>query len=148
MKQGGKQIVVVDGMRTILPKSIVTAHFLSPSLAHKFTGRAWCYLLEALGFKVVEIIQSVLVKVLVCFSCDIARSRLLDMVSGRYNDAVDEYINLLNGKLEPNEDEIFGLVSTLKKVECCINCHNMGHCDIWKSKSTFTSNLESQNCLK
>lgn len=57
------------------------------------------------------------------------------MVSGRYKEAVDEFMNLLNDTLEPNEDEIFGLVSSLKKVECCTNCHNMGHCDIWESKS-------------
>ena len=57
------------------------------------------------------------------------------MVSGRYKEAVDEFMNLLNGKEEPNEDEIFGLVSSLKKVECFINCHNMGQWDIWESKS-------------
>ena len=56
------------------------------------------------------------------------------MVSGRYKEAVDEYMNLLNGKEEPNEDEMFNLVSSLKKVDCFINCHNMGTWDIWESK--------------
>jgi cohesin complex subunit SA-1/2 len=56
------------------------------------------------------------------------------MVSGRYKEAVDDYMNLLNGKEEPNEDEMFSLVSSLKKVDCFTNCHNMGHWDIWESK--------------
>ena len=68
------------------------------------------------------------------FRCDIARSRLLDMVSGNYKEAVDDYMNLLNGKEDPNDDEIFNLVSSLKKVDCFINCHNMGPWDIWESK--------------
>ena len=48
--------------------------------------------------------------------CDVARSRLLDMVSNGYKETIDDYMNLLNGREEPNEDEIFKLVSSLKKV--------------------------------
>ncbi len=64
--------------------------------------------------------------------CDVARSRLLDMVSNNYKEASDEYMNLLHGKEEPKEDEMFSLVSGLKKVEAFANCHNMGAWNIWE----------------
>jgi cohesin complex subunit SA-1/2 len=56
-------------------------------------------------------------------------------VALRYKESIDEFLNLLNGKEEPNEDEIFSLVSSLKKVECFINCHNMDQENVWESKS-------------
>lgn len=65
--------------------------------------------------------------------CDVARSRLLDMVSNNYKEASDDYINLLNGKEEPNEDEMFRLVSGFKKIEAFSNCHNMNAWGIWES---------------
>jgi len=65
--------------------------------------------------------------------CDIARSRLLDMVSNGFKEANDEFMNLLQGKEEPNEDEMFTLVSSLKKVECFYNPHNMSQWKIWES---------------
>ena len=66
--------------------------------------------------------------------CDIARSRLLDMVSNGFKEANDEFMNLLQGKEEPNEDEMFTLISSLKKVECFSGAHNMGQWKIWESK--------------
>ncbi len=65
--------------------------------------------------------------------CDVARSRLLDMVSNGYKEALDEYMNLLHGREEPNEDEMFKLVSSFKKVEAFSNCHNMSAWNIWES---------------
>lgn len=65
--------------------------------------------------------------------CDVARSRLLDMVSRNYREAIDEYMNLLHGKEEPTEDEMFKLISSFKKVEMFSNCHNMSHWSIWDS---------------
>lgn len=65
--------------------------------------------------------------------CDVARSRLLDMVSNNYKEAMDEYMNLLIGKEEPNEDEMFKLVSSFKKVEVFSNCHNMNTWSIWEN---------------
>jgi len=38
------------------------------------------------------------------------------MVSNGYKEAIDDYMNLLQGKEEPNEDEMFKLVSSFKKV--------------------------------
>lgn len=65
--------------------------------------------------------------------CDIARSRLLDMVSSKYKEAIDEYMNLLNGKEEPDEDDMFTLVSSFKRVECFYSSHNIGQWAIWES---------------
>ena len=65
--------------------------------------------------------------------CDIARSRILDMVSNGFKEANDEFMNLLQGKEEPNDDEMFKLVSSLKKVESCYNAHNMNQWRIWET---------------
>ena len=66
--------------------------------------------------------------------CDIARSRLLDMIASRYKEAIDEYTNLLAGREEPDQDDMYNLTSSFKKVECFYNCHNMSQCGIWESK--------------
>ena len=55
------------------------------------------------------------------------------MVSNGYREAIDEYMNLLHGKEEPNDDEMFKLVSSFKKVEAFSNCHNMSQWNIWES---------------
>lgn len=65
--------------------------------------------------------------------CDIARSSLLDMVVNKYQEANDEYLTLLDGEEEPDEDETFALVSSVKKVSIFYSCHNMGPCNIWDS---------------
>ena len=57
--------------------------------------------------------------------CDIGRSKLLDTVTNRYKEALDEYTNLLTGNETPDEDETFALVSSLKKVSTFYNCHDM-----------------------
>lgn len=65
--------------------------------------------------------------------CEVARTRLLDMISNRFKEAIDEFLNLLNDKEEPDDDEIFTLVASLRKVDAFANCHNMGNCsDLWK----------------
>ena len=66
--------------------------------------------------------------------CDIARSRLLDMITNKYKEVVDEYLSLLIGGEEPTNDEMFSLKSTLKKVECFYSCHNLTNHGIWQSK--------------
>ena len=63
--------------------------------------------------------------------CDTNRSRLLDMVCNRYKESLDEYTNLLSGDEEPDEDETFALISSLKKVSIFYNCHDMGQMRIW-----------------
>ena len=66
--------------------------------------------------------------------CDIARSKLCDLITNKYKESADDYLNLLNGGEEPTDDEMFVLKSALKKVECCYACHNMNQHGIWQSK--------------
>ncbi|KAB7499233.1 Cohesin subunit SA-1, partial [Armadillidium nasatum] len=65
--------------------------------------------------------------------CDIARSSLLDMIVSKYKEAHDEYITLIDGEEEPDEDETFALISSVKKVSIFYSCHNMGSCNVWDS---------------
>ena len=66
-------------------------------------------------------------------------------MSNGFKEANDEYMNLLQGKEEPNEDERFNLVSSLKKVECFYNPHNMSQWRIWESM--FDILLKLKECL-
>ena len=63
--------------------------------------------------------------------CDTSRSRLLDMVCNKYKESLDEYTNLLSGNEEPDQDETFALISSLKKVSIFYNCHDMSQMRIW-----------------
>ena len=63
--------------------------------------------------------------------CDTNRSRLLDQVCIKYKESLDEYTNLLSGDEEPDQDETFALISSLKKVSIFYNCHDMGAMRIW-----------------
>merc|ERR1719245_221776 len=63
--------------------------------------------------------------------CDTNRSRLLDQVCNKYKESLDEYTNLLSGDEEPDQDETFALISSLKKVSIFYNCHDMGQMRIW-----------------
>jgi cohesin complex subunit SA-1/2 len=77
--------------------------------------------------------------------CDIGRSKLLDMVTNRYKEALDEYTNLLTGNETPDEDETFALVSSLKKVSTFYNCHDMSQLDIWDG--LFKSLVEARDAV-
>lgn len=80
--------------------------------------------------------------------CDIARSRLLDMITNKYKEVVDDYSNLLIGGEEPTEDESFFLKSTLKKVECFYNCHNLSDHNIWQSLFDLVIKSKEDSAMK
>jgi hypothetical protein len=40
--------------------------------------------------------------------------------------------NVCVGEEEPNDDERFALISSLKKVSIFYNCHDMGKWNIWE----------------
>lgn len=61
------------------------------------------------------------------YRCDVARSTLIDSIVNKYKEAIDEYRNLIEGDEEPDEDEIFNVVQSLKKVSIFYACHNMNH---------------------
>ncbi|XP_072766130.1 cohesin subunit SA-2 isoform X1 [Anoplolepis gracilipes] len=65
--------------------------------------------------------------------CDVARSTLIDSIVNKYKEAIDEYRNLIEGDEEPDEDETFNVVQSLKKVSIFYSCHNMNPWGIWDS---------------
>ena len=69
--------------------------------------------------------------------CDIARSRLLDMITNQYLEVKEDYSNLLLGSEEAQDDELYMLNSKLKKVECFYACHNMSQHGIWQGNFYF-----------
>lgn len=63
--------------------------------------------------------------------CSVARDTLVDLTVTKCREAVDEFTSLVAGSEEPNEDEIFSLVSSLKKVAIISTYHNLGQWNIW-----------------
>lgn len=67
----------------------------------------------------------------------------------RYREAVDEYMNLLIGREEPTEDEMYLLKSTLKKVECFYSCHNMSNCTgLWANLFDLVNKYKEASAAK
>lgn len=58
---------------------------------------------------------------------------MIDSIVNKYKEAIDEYRNLIEGDEEPDEDEIFNVVQSLKKVSIFYSCHNMNPWGIWDS---------------
>lgn len=65
--------------------------------------------------------------------CDIARSNIIDQCVNRYKEAIDEWRNLIDGEETPNEDEIYSIVVSLKKVSILYSCHNLNPWDLFDS---------------
>lgn len=65
--------------------------------------------------------------------CDIARSNIIDQCVNRYKEAIDDWRNLIAGEEIPNEDEIFNVIVSLKKVSILYSCHNLNPWNIFDS---------------
>ncbi|XP_063901457.1 cohesin subunit SA-1 isoform X2 [Zophobas morio] len=65
--------------------------------------------------------------------CDVARSTIVDMIVVSYKEAIDDWRNLLLGEETPNADEIFNVVSSLKKVSMFYACHNLNQWNLWST---------------
>ncbi|THK32919.1 cohesin subunit SA-1 isoform X1 [Diachasma alloeum] len=65
--------------------------------------------------------------------CDTARRTLIDSIVNKYKEAIDDYRNLIDGAETPDEDEIFNVVQSLKKVAIFYSCHDMNGWEIWDS---------------
>jgi cohesin complex subunit SA-1/2 len=65
--------------------------------------------------------------------CDVARSTLIDTIVIKYTDVITEFRYMIDGNDQPNEDDIFGVVESLKKVAIFYSCHDMNTCEIWDS---------------
>lgn len=74
----------------------------------------------------------VIFNLLLC-RCNVARSTLIDSIVIKYQEAIDEYRNLIEGNEEPDEDEIFNVVQSLRKISIFYSCHNMNPWNIWDS---------------
>lgn len=57
--------------------------------------------------------------------CDISRSNIIDNCVNRYREAIDDWRNLIAGEEIPNEDEVYNIVSSLKKVAILYSYHNL-----------------------
>ncbi|XP_019873117.2 cohesin subunit SA-1 isoform X1 [Aethina tumida] len=76
--------------------------------------------------------------------CDVARSTIIDVMVSSYKEAIDDWRNLLLGEETPNADEIFNVVSTLKKVSMFYACHNLNHWNLWSTLFQDLRDTESK----
>lgn len=65
--------------------------------------------------------------------CEVARSTIVDMIVAAYKEAIDDWRNLLLGEETPNADEIFSVISSLKKVSLFYACHNLNQWNLWNT---------------
>ncbi|XP_066254838.1 cohesin subunit SA-1 [Euwallacea similis] len=76
--------------------------------------------------------------------CDVARSTIIDVIVSSYKEAIDDWRNLLLGEETPNADEIFNVVSSLKKVSMFYACHNLNQWDLWETQFQDFKDVESK----
>uniref|UniRef100_T1IZS7 SCD domain-containing protein n=1 Tax=Strigamia maritima TaxID=126957 RepID=T1IZS7_STRMM len=65
--------------------------------------------------------------------CDVGRSTLIDQLVNKYKEALDEYRATIDASEVPDEDLVFDLTSSLKKVGIFNHCHNLAHLNVWDS---------------
>lgn len=59
--------------------------------------------------------------------CQTSRSAMIESIVNKYREANDEWNSLIAAEDDqPNEDEIFNIESSLKKVEIFYSCHDLG----------------------
>lgn len=75
--------------------------------------------------------------------CDVARSTIIDKIVASYKDAIDDWRNLIAGEETPNDDEIFNVVSSLKKVSLFYACHNMNQWTLWETLFEDVKEIDS-----
>lgn len=63
--------------------------------------------------------------------CDVQRSTLIDSIVSKYREAIDEWNTLIEGDESPDDDEIFNVIISIKKVAIFYSCHNLGHWSVW-----------------
>ncbi|XP_050514332.1 cohesin subunit SA-1 [Diabrotica virgifera virgifera] len=65
--------------------------------------------------------------------CDVARSTIIDMIVASYKEAIDDWRNLMLGEETPNADEVFNVISSLKKLSMFYACHNLNSWGLWNT---------------
>lgn len=65
--------------------------------------------------------------------CDVARANIVDQCVNRYREAVDDWRNLIAGEETPDDDEIYNVNISLRKVAILYSCHNLNACGLFES---------------
>lgn len=65
--------------------------------------------------------------------CDIARSNIIDECVNKYKEAIDDWRNLIAGEETPDDDEIYNVRISLKKVSILYSCHNLNSWNLFSS---------------
>ncbi|XP_053673037.1 cohesin subunit SA-1 [Anopheles nili] len=65
--------------------------------------------------------------------CDMARSNVIDDCVHRYRVAIDDYRTLIAGNEIPNEDEVYNVSISLKKISTLFACHNLNPNNLFDS---------------
>lgn len=65
--------------------------------------------------------------------CDVARSNIVDLCVNRYKEAIDDWRNLIAGEETPDDDEIYNVNISLRKVSILYSCHNLNPCGLFDS---------------
>ncbi|XP_014206258.1 cohesin subunit SA-1 isoform X2 [Copidosoma floridanum] len=63
--------------------------------------------------------------------CDVARLNLIDSIVLKYKEAMGAFKYVIDGGELPNEDDIFSVVESLKKVAIFFSCHDMNTSNIF-----------------
>lgn len=64
---------------------------------------------------------------------DIARSNIIDQCVNLYKEHIDDWRNLIAGEEIPNEDDVFHIIVSLKKISILYSCHNLNPWGIFDS---------------
>uniref|UniRef100_A0A2M4CYG0 Putative sister chromatid cohesion complex cohesin subunit stag/irr1/scc3 n=1 Tax=Anopheles darlingi TaxID=43151 RepID=A0A2M4CYG0_ANODA len=73
--------------------------------------------------------------------CDLARGTVIDECVNRYQEAIDDYRTLIEGNEIPNEDEIYNVNISLKKVSIMYSCHNL---NTWKLFDSLYQDIDER----
>ncbi|XP_034940731.1 cohesin subunit SA-2 isoform X2 [Chelonus insularis] len=77
--------------------------------------------------------------------CDISRSTLIDSIVNKYKESIDDYRNVVEEGEQPDEDEIFNVNISLKKVSIFYSCHNLNSWNIWDSLYSDIEDAKNPN---
>lgn len=75
--------------------------------------------------------------------CDVARSNIIDQCVSKYTASVEDWRNLIEREETPDEDEIYNVVSSLKKVSILYSCHNLNQWNLFDSLFQDIDELQS-----
>ncbi|XP_050542389.1 cohesin subunit SA-2 isoform X1 [Daktulosphaira vitifoliae] len=63
--------------------------------------------------------------------CSVQKSTLMDTITNKHREAMDDWNNLIEGNEKPDDDEIYNVVNSMKKLSIFYSCHNLGPWNLW-----------------